>query len=300
MPVKVSYFFVVLIWSTTPLGIVWSSDSIPPTMSVFLRMFIALVLGAFVMAIANIRLPWHGRAIKLYSYSALGIYGGMMLSYFAAQSVPSGVISLVFGLAPILSGLLAQRILKEAKFSKIKIVALVMSVLGLALVCKDQLVGKSVFNVGLLCVFAAVCCFSLSGVMVKTVRLAIHPMASTFGALILVTPLFFITWLAVDGTFDPSSWSQRAIGSVIYLGVFGSLLGFLAYFHVLQKLEASTVALITLITPGFAIALGTLLNNESLSFSLVIGAIIILISLGLFQFGDKLIKTKKESALGYE
>ena len=92
MPVKVSYFFVVLIWSTTPLGIVWSSDSIPPTMAVFLRMLIALVLGAFVMAIANIRLPWHGRAIKLYAYSALGIYGGMMLSYFAAQSVPSGVI----------------------------------------------------------------------------------------------------------------------------------------------------------------------------------------------------------------
>ncbi|MDE3271811.1 DMT family transporter [Pseudoalteromonas sp. G4] len=300
MPVKVSYFFVVLIWSTTPLGIVWSSDSIPPTMSVFLRMLIALVLGAFVMAIANIRLPWHGRAIKLYTYSALGIYGGMMLSYFAAQSVPSGVISLVFGLAPILSGLLAQRILNEAKFSKIKVVALVMSVLGLALVCKDQLVGKSVFNVGLLYVLAAVCCFSLSGVMVKTVKLAIHPMATTFGALVIVTPLFFVTWLLVDGTFNPSLWSERAIGSIIYLGVFGSLLGFLAYFHVLQKLDASTVALITLITPGFAIALGTLLNNESLSVSLVVGAIIILVSLGLFQFGDKLLKTKKRSALGYE
>ena len=300
MPVKVSYFFVVLIWSTTPLGIVWSSDSIPPTMSVFLRMLIALVLGAFVMAIANIRLPWHGRAIKLYAYSALGIYGGMMLSYFAAQSVPSGVISLVFGLAPILSGLLAQRILNEAKFSKVKVIALMLSVCGLALVCKDQLAGGSVFDVGLLCVLAAVCFFSLSGVMVKTVKLAIHPMATTFGALIIATPLFFITWLLLDGTFAPSGWSHRAIASILYLGVFGSLLGFLAYFHVLQKLEASTVALITLITPGFAIALGTLLNNEPLSLSLIIGAVIIVTGLGLFQFGDKLLKSKKRSALRYD
>ena len=73
----------------------------------------------------------------------------------------------------------------------------------------------------------------------------------------------------------------------LFTGVFGSLLGFLAYFHVLQKLEASTVALITLMTPGFAIALGTFLNNEPLSFDLVVGASI-LISLSLFQFGDKL------------
>ena len=300
MPVKVSYFFVVLIWSTTPLGIVWSSDSVSPTMAVFLRMLIALLLGAFVMAIANIRLPWHKKALTLYAYSALGIYGGMMLSYIAAQSIPSGVISLVFGLAPILSGLLAQRILGEAKFSKIKLVALVLSVIGLALVCKEQLVGKSIFNIGLISVLLAVCCFSLSSVMVKTVKIAIHPMATTFGALILVTPLFFLTWLLLDGTFEPSTWSNRAIGSIIYLGVFGSLLGFLAYFHVLQKLEASTVALITLITPGFAIALGTLLNNEPLSLSLIVGAIVILVSLGLFQFGDKLFKTKNNDALSYD
>ena len=125
-------------------------------------------------------------------------------------------------------------------------------------------------------------------------------MATTFGALILVTPLFFLTWLLLDGTFEPSTWSNRAIGSIIYLGVFGSLLGFLAYFHVLQKLEASTVALITLITPGFAIALGTLLNNEPLSLSLIVGAIVILVSLGLFQFGDKLFKTKNNDALSYD
>ena len=81
-----------------------------------------------------------------------------------------------------------------------------------------------------------------------------------------------------------------------YLGVFGSLVGALAYFHVLQNLNASTVSLTTLITPSFALGLGAWLNNEPLSQELIIGAVIILISLGFFQFGDKFLKQKRVSA----
>ncbi len=294
MSVRVSYFFVVLIWSTTPLGIVWSSDSISPTMAVFLRMFIALVLGGGIIWLAKISVPWHKRARILYSYSALGIYGGMLLSYQAAQSVSSGVISLVFGLAPIFSGLLAQRILNEPKFSRAKLIALMLSVFGLYLVCAEKINQSQFDPIGFVYLFGAVISFSLSSVLVKRVHLPIHPMATTFGALCISTPLFFITWLLVDGEFAPQVWKVKAIAAVIYLGVFGSLLGFLAYFHVLQKLQASTVALITLITPGFAIALGATLNGEPISTNLILGACIILSSLALFQFGDTL-STKKQT-----
>jgi drug/metabolite transporter (DMT)-like permease len=88
-------------------------------------------------------------------------------------------------------------------------------------------------------------------------------------------------------------WSSKSLYSIVYLGVFGSLIGALAYFHVLQKLNASTVALTTLITPSFAIAIGGLLNDEPIDQELVIGATVIMISLAFFQFGDKWIKRFK-------
>jgi drug/metabolite transporter (DMT)-like permease len=78
------------------------------------------------------------------------------------------------------------------------------------------------------------------------------------------------------------------------LAIFGSLLGFLAYFHVLQRLPASTVALTTLITPIFAISLGALLNNEVLTTPLLIGGVMILLSLFLYQFGDKYLFKNKQ------
>ena len=293
MPVKASYFLMVVIWSTTPLGIVWSSETVAPTLAVFLRMLVGLVLASFVVAVANIRVPWHRRALFLYGYSSIGIFGGMLLSYMAATTVPSGLISLMFGLAPILSGLLAQKILNEPKFSAIKLGALGCALIGLFLVSQRHIQGGVEQLSGLLYVFMAVCFFSLSGVMIKRVRIAIHPMATTFGALVFVTPLFFITWLLVDGQLNSQVWSAKSLYSIVYLGVFGSLIGALAYFHVLQKLNASTVALTTLITPSFAIALGGLLNDEPIDQALIVGATIIMISLAFFQFGDKWLKRFK-------
>lgn len=295
MPVQASYIFVIFIWSTTPLGIVWSSESMSPTLSVFIRMTIALVLAAFVIAFSNIRVPWHRTAFKLYSYSAIGIFGGMLLSYMAAKTVPSGVISLIFGMAPILSGLLAQRLLGEAPFTVTKVVALGLSLIGLYMICAVQIKTFNLPPLGLVYVFFAVCSFSLSGVMIKRVKLAIHPMATTFGSLALVTPLFAAFWWGIDGEFNPEVWHERSIWATVYLGVFGSLLGFLAYFHVLQKLSASTVALSTLITPAFAVALGAWLNSEKITLSLVIGAFIVILSLAIFLFGDQWISKRNSS-----
>ena len=286
MQVSVAYIAVLLIWSTTPLGIVWSSESINPTMAVLLRMLIAVVLGGLIIFIRNIELPWHKQALRLYSYSALGIFGGMSFSYLAAAYLPSGVLSLVFGLAPVLSAILARRILAEPKISPLRKLSMLLSFIGLALVCADNfsLNSDSVYGLGF--VLIAVFLFSLSGVLVKSVSLAIHPMATTVGALSVALPLFLINWLLLDGSLDVSQWQMRSIWATLYLGVFGSLIGFFAYFFVLQRLTASTVALITLITPIIALSLGAMLNNEVLHSKLIIGALLVILGLAIYHWGE--------------
>ncbi|PCH97657.1 MAG: EamA family transporter [Gammaproteobacteria bacterium] len=297
MQVSVAYLAVLLIWSTTPLGIVWSSESISPTMAVLLRMLIAVVLGAMIIVIKKIELPWHKQAIRLYSYSALGIFGGMSFSYLAAGYISSGVLSLSFGLAPVLSAILARRILAEPKISTLRKISMLLSFIGLALVCADNLSlsGDNIY--GLIYILIAVFLFSLSGVLVKSVSLAIHPMATTVGALTLALPLFIINWLLLDGSVDTSQWQLRSIWATIYLGVFGSLIGFFAYFFILQRLTASTVALITLITPVIALTLGAFLNDESINSSLVFGAILVMLGLIIYHWGEMVISKLQQRLL---
>lgn len=283
MPVSIAYLMVVLIWSTTPLGIVWSSESVDPTLAVLARMLIAVALGYIILGVRSIELPWHKEAVRLYTFSALGIYGGMMFSYLAAATISSGTMSLIFGLSPIFSGIFAQKILSEKKLSTRKKSAMGLSLIGLTIVCSGSLSLSATSSVGLLYILLAVILFSLSGVLVKSVKISINPVATTVGALSVSLPMFMLTWMVFDGTFPVNEWHARSLWAILYLGVFGSLLGFVAYFYILQKLNASTVALITMITPVLAMTFGALLNGEQITMNLILGALFVMSGLALYN-----------------
>jgi drug/metabolite transporter (DMT)-like permease len=292
MPVYLAYIAVLIIWSTTPLGIVWSSESMHPSLTVLLRMVIALILGFTIIKVRKIDTPWHRQALTLYSYSALGVFGGMLCSYMAAQYMSSGIISLVFGLSPVISALLANKILAEPRLSFVRKLSMMISITGLAIVCSDHFTLSQGAWYGIVYIFLAVFFFSLSGVLVKSVRIAIHPLATTVGALTFATPMFLLSWLLLDGTLPVESWQARSLWATLYLGVFGSLLGFYAYFTVLQKMSAINVTLVTLITPIVALVLGARLNNEQVTNTLALGATTVLLGLTLYHFGHLIPKIR--------
>ena len=295
MSVSIAYLAVLLIWSTTPLGIVWSSESINPSLAVLLRMLIALVLGALVIKVRKINLPWHKQALTLYTYSALGIFGGMLCTYLAAPYLSSGIISLVFGLSPVISALLAKKILAEPNISGVRKFSMIISLCGLAVVCSDNFTLADDGIYGVIFILLAVFFFSLSGVLVKSVSIAIHPLATTVGALTVATPMFLVSWLLLDGTVPVETWQVKSIWATLYLGVFGSLIGFYAYFTVLQKLSASSVTLITLVTPVIALSLGAVLNGEVINDKLILGAFMVLFGLAIYHFGHLVPSIKKKS-----
>ncbi|MEO9947045.1 DMT family transporter [Paraglaciecola sp.] len=285
------YIAVLLIWSTTPLGIVWSSESVSPSLALLLRMSIALVIGAVVIKLTSIEFPWHKKALHFYGVSAVGVAGGMFFTYLAARSMPSGILSLLFGLAPLLSGLFAQKILGEKSFSLSRKLALILAFSGLLIVCYDKLfevqAAVPIRLIDFMFVLCAVSLFSLSGVLIKNVELNLHPVASTVGTLTVSMPIFILSWLIFDGDFIMPSLGSRSGWSIIYLGVFGSLFGFVGYFYILKRLSASTVSLVTLITPVLAMFLGSQLNGEVITDNLMIGATLIILGLFLYFFGNK-------------
>lgn len=283
MTIPIAYLSVILIWSTTPLAIVWSSETVNPIMAVLLRMLLATLIGSLFLVITRIRLPIHKQALKLYSYSAIGVFGGMIWGYLASRHISSGLMSLIFGLSPIVSGLLAQKILNESKFSALRWLAFSISLSGLALVSWQNITTGSSEWIGIVFVLLGMFFFSLSAVLVKSVHINIHPFATTLGALYFSLPLFFISWLLLDGELNITMWSFRSLSAIIYLGIFGSLIGFIAYFFILQKLKATSVALITLITPTFAISLGSVINNEPFGKGIMLGAFLVLLGLGLYH-----------------
>ena len=77
--------------------------------------------------------------------------------------------------------------------------------------------------------------------------------------------------------------------SIGYLAVFGSVLGFIMYFYVLKHIDASRVALVTLLTPMLALLLGQSLNNESINPAVWVGTFCILVGMSVYQWGARLV-----------
>ena len=115
------------------------------------------------------------------------------------------------------------------------------------------------------------------------------PLATTVGSLAVATPLFAVLWF-VGGAVPPEEVPWRAGVAIVYLGVFGSAVGFTLYYYVVKHMHAARVALITLITPVVALLLGNLLNDERVTPNLALGTALILLGLAAHQGKPRLSK----------
>jgi drug/metabolite transporter (DMT)-like permease len=128
-------------------------------------------------------------------------------------------------------------------------------------------------------------------VWVKRIGASIPALETTTGALLIAVPLFLLEWGALDGRL-PGHLDPRTAWSIVYLAVVGSALGFILYFYVLHRMEASRVALITLITPVIALFLGQEINGEEIGLHALVGTAVILTGLAFYEWGDRWIGSR--------
>lgn len=284
MSVPMAYIGVIVIWTTTPLAIQWSGDGPGFLFGVASRMSIAAVVALIMVALLGYGMRWDKQARRAYVAAGLGIYLAMLCVYWSAQQIPSGWISVIFGLSPLITSLFAYLWQGERGVSPAQVGGMLLGVLGLVVMFGSSLDMASSVAYGMLAILLGVTFHSASGVIVKQINADIPAIVQTAGGLLVATPLFDLTWYLFDGTW-PVSLPFKAALSILYLATFGSVLGFALYFFVLKRLAATQVALITLITPVGALLLGHLVQNEPLSLTIIVGAALILCGLALFQLG---------------
>jgi drug/metabolite transporter (DMT)-like permease len=143
----------------------------------------------------------------------------------------------------------------------------------------------------------SVTAYSASAVAVKRIGADVPALATTIGGLMVAVPLLVLLYLFA-GEPLPSVVPTRAMLSIVYLGLIGSVLGFALYYYVLRHVEATRVALITLVTPVLALMLGHLLNGESLQPETMLGTAAILSGLLLFEYGQAAVRWVRDTLVG--
>lgn len=290
MSLPAAFLSVIMIWSTTPLAIKWSALGTGPSFAVFARMALGLVLSLALAGALRIRLPLHRQAWQTYLVGGVSLFAAMSLTYWSAQYVSSGLISVLFGLSPLITGVAAAYWLEEQALTPSKLAGMALGLAGLALVFHESLGLGSHALAGVGALLSAVLAQSLGLVWIKRIGDTSSPVALNLGGLLVALPLFFLVWLLSDGQW-PATLPGRAGAAILYLALFGSVIGFVAYYYMIRHMAAGSVALVTLITPVLALLLGHALDGEAVSSLVWLGTACIMAGLSLHQWGGRWLTT---------
>ncbi len=283
-----AYAAVVLIWATTPLGIKWSGAEGEFLFGVTARMALGALVALPVLWLLKQRLSFAPRALMAYAAGSLAIYVGMFGTYWAAQYLDSGMVSVLFGTAPLFTSLLAAWILGERTLNLHWLGGLLLAFFGLGLIFHEQLHLEGVGGWAVAVMLWSAFIHALSTVLVKKIHAPISGSVTSVGALWVAAVLYLVTWLVLSpsGELWPEALSGRTWGAIVYLAVFGSVFGFMLFFFALRHLPASLIGLITLLAPVLALWLGWWFEGEVLSLAAMLGTALVLGGLAWAQWGS--------------
>ena len=280
------YALVVVIWGTTWIAITLQQQSeISTTVAVFWRFFIsAIVLFAFVVMSRKLqRLATHDHLFCM--LQACCIFGfNFVCFYYAVQYISSGLEAVIFSMAVIFNTInakvffaqhISSRFYPAALFGLFGIIALFWhDVMG------TTLNSNTLRGIGL-CILGTYG-FSL-GNMISTRHqkhgldiFTTNAYAMLYGSLLMA----LISWFKHDNFFP--SMSGSSVSALLYLAIFGSVIGFTAYFYLVGRIGAGKAAYSTLLFPLVALVISTIWEGYHWQMNAVIGVILILCGNAIF------------------
>ncbi|HWQ35005.1 MAG TPA: EamA family transporter [Blastocatellia bacterium] len=272
-----------LIWGSTWIFIKLGLRDLPPATFAGARFLIATVLLWLIVIWRRARLPQRRGEWGLILLTGLfGIALNYGLLFWGEQHISSGLAAVIQAIIPAFGLLIAHFQLPDEKITLVKLTGLSIGIGGVALIFSNQirvegkmaLAGSAAILFGAF--FVAFC-----NVMARAHGSNIDPATFAAGQ----TSVGLVPLLAYGAAYEgnPFSfhWSPLALGSLLYLALFGSTLAFIMLYWLIKRMEATKVMLISLITPGIAVTIGMLTLNEKLTWRIAAGGAAILVGVAL-------------------
>ncbi|HVM70195.1 MAG TPA: EamA family transporter [Anaerolineales bacterium] len=283
---------VYIFWGGTYLFIHFAVESIPPFFMAGSRFLIAGAALYVWRRLAGDPAPTPGQWLRAAGVGVLLLLGGNGLLSFAEQSVATGISSLIIGSVPLWMTTIEALRPGGARPNRLGILGLVVGFGGIALLVAPSLIGGKSVNaplVGVIVLLFAAFFWSLGSIASRVAHLPESTLLSTGMQMLGGGAGLFLA-----GTFT-GEWhslllahiTARSWGAMLYLVLFGSMIGYTAYAWLLRAAPVSLVATYAYVNPLVAILLGSLFAQETLSVHVLVSAAIIIGSVILINLSRR-------------
>jgi drug/metabolite transporter (DMT)-like permease len=276
-------------WGSSYLFIKLAVDDFGTFTLVALRLIVGAILLWSVIRIAGQALP---RDRRIYGHmlvmSIINITIPFLLITWAEQSVESSLAAILTSPVPLFAIVLSSLFLPDEPIRVNGVIGLVVGFIGVVIITSRGLTGEGSSLTGEIALLGAAFSYAAGAVYSRRNVRGIPPMIPavfqvTFAAIITgtVAILFEHPWTAQPDV--------EAIFSILWLGILGSGLAYLAVFRLFAHWGATRTTLVAYLLPVVGIVLGYLVLDETVDARIIIGTALVIAGIGLVnsRFGRR-------------
>lgn len=272
---------VYLCWGATYLTIRFAVETMPPSLMAGVRFGVAGLLvyawAKFSGAASPTLTEWRGASIV----GALLLIGGNGGVVWAAKLVPSGITALVVAAAPLWFVLLNWLWYGGTKPTIGVVGGIALGFGGIALLVMDTGSfggGEPVNKLGAAVLLLASFFWAFGSLFSRKTTMPANPLMANAAQMLAGGAMFLIIGAAGGelAQVKLEAITLKSLISLLYLIVFGSIVGFSAYVWVLRVAEPALVSTYAFVNPVIAVLLGWALGGEALSGKVIVATLVII------------------------
>jgi len=276
--IAVAFACVYFFWGSTYGAIHLAALHLAPPLVAALRTLVSTaILAIFCVARGiSLRVP-RRTAWQLVLVGVLFMSANAILLVWAETKVATGYASLVIAMIPILVALIETALPGGETLNLRGWLGTLLGAVGMFALLWPSLHGSSGERSGDLAGFVilvlAALSFAVGSVLSRRFRFRVDTFAATtwqIGAASVVN----LSIAIAGGNFRTAQWTRTGVLSILYLAVFGSVVGLTAYVYLLKHVPVTKVSTYAFVNPVIAVLLGVAVFHERLAPAELLGMVV--------------------------
>ncbi len=266
--VLVAFACVYFFWGSTYTAMRYGVQVVPPFVLASVRYLVAGPILLGICAARGLKLWQTGRDFALLAAIGILLLGiGNMACVWCEQYLPSGLAALLLAVIPLYVALIETMLPRGEGLRLRGWLGIVIGLAGLIILVSPDLRqglhgANHVLFASVVLILAAIG-WACGSVLSRRAKLATSAFVAA-GWEMIFGGLFCSGLLLASGEGRHVHWTAQGVGSIAWLVVFGSLVGYSAYVYLLDHVPVAKVTTNAYINPIVAVILGALFLHEHL------------------------------------
>ncbi len=273
------FIITTLIWGSTWYAIELQLGVVHPIVSIAHRFAFAGLLVLIGLGLTGRLKPiaWRHQGFLLLQ-GLLLFSGNYVFIYTGTQTLPSGLVSVVFSMM-VITNMFAGRVFLNLPLSWHIVLSGLGGVIGIAVIFTPEIervsLGDESLQAVLLCFFGT-CLASLGNIVAaRNMRERLPALQCNMMSMLYGTIVLYMASLILGFPIE-IEWNTRYLGSLVYLSVVGSVLAFWLYVTLIGEIGPSKAGYIALLTPIVALVISAWFEGYQWTWYATVGVILVL------------------------